>query len=116
MAESLKPLAGHALFLLLVQLALLIAVARLGAEAAKRMGFPAVVGELAAGIMLGPTVLGHYAPGFFTMVFPRDAAQFHLLDVFGNFGMTLLLFLTGLETDVRLLRNLGRAALIGPCR
>ena len=45
-------------------------------------------------------------------VFPRDAAQFHLLDVFGSVGMALLLLLTGLETDVRLLRNLGRAALI----
>ncbi|MEA2698216.1 MAG: hypothetical protein QOI66_2487 [Myxococcales bacterium] len=112
MIETLKPLSGHAVFLLLLQLALLIAVARLGAEVAKRLGLPAVVGELAAGIMLGPTVFGHFAPGFFMMVFPHDAAQFHLLDVFGNFGMALLLFLTGLETDVRLLKNLGRAALI----
>jgi Kef-type K+ transport system membrane component KefB/nucleotide-binding universal stress UspA family protein len=99
-------------FLLLVQLALLIAVARLGAEVAKRFGLPAVVGELAAGITLGPTVLGHYAPGMFGAIFPPNAEQFHLLDVFGNFGMVLLLLLTGLETDIRLLRNLGKAALI----
>src|SRR5581483_6987465 len=112
MLEPLRPLGGHAVFLLLVQLALLIAVARLGAEFAKRVGLPAVVGELAAGITLGPTVLGHYAPGLFAQLFPRSAEQFHLLDVFGNFGMVLLLLLTGLETDVRLLRNLGRAALI----
>jgi Kef-type K+ transport system membrane component KefB/nucleotide-binding universal stress UspA family protein len=112
MFEPLRPLAGHAVFLLFIQLALLIAVARLGAELAKRIGLPAVVGELAAGIALGPTVFGHYAPDAFVAVFPRDAAQFHLLDVFGNFGMALLLLLTGLETDVRLLRNLGRAALI----
>src|SRR5882757_8202929 len=112
MLEPLRPLAGHAVFLLLVQLALLIAVARLGAEAARRLGLPAVVGELSAGILLGPTVFGHYAPNSFAAVFPHDAAQFHLLDVFGSFGMALLLFLTGLETDVRLLRNLGRAALI----
>ncbi len=57
-----RSLDGHAVFLLLVQLALLIAVARVGAELAKRLGLPAVVGELAAGIALGPTVLGHYAP------------------------------------------------------
>jgi Kef-type K+ transport system membrane component KefB/nucleotide-binding universal stress UspA family protein len=112
MVDVLKPLSGHAVFLLFLQLALLIAVARLGAETARRLGFPAVVGELSAGIMLGPTVFGHYAPGLFGAVFPHDAAQFHLLDGFGTFGMTLLLFLTGLETDVRLLRNLGRAALI----
>ena len=112
MFEPLRPLGGHAVFLLLVQLALLIGVARLGAELAKRIGLPAVVGELAAGIALGPTVFGHYSPATFIRIFPHDAAQFHLLDVFGNFGMALLMLLTGLETDVRLLRNLGRAALI----
>lgn len=112
MFEPLRPLAGHSVFLLLVQLALLIAVARVAAEIAKRFGLPAVVGELAAGIMLGPTVFGHYWPETFGRLFPRDAHQFHLLDVFGNFGMVLLLLLTGLETDVRLLRNIGRAALI----
>jgi Kef-type K+ transport system membrane component KefB/nucleotide-binding universal stress UspA family protein len=112
MLEVLKPLGGHSVFLLLIQLGLLIAVARLGAELAKRVGLPAVVGELSAGIALGPTVFGHYAPEAFSWVFPHDAAQFHLLDAFGNFGMALLLLLTGLETDVRLLRNLGRAALI----
>ncbi len=112
MLEPLRPLAGHAVFLLLVQLSLLIAVARVGAELAKRIGLPAVVGELAAGIALGPTGLGHYAPELFQNLFPRDAAQFHLLDAFGSFGMSLLMLLTGLETDVRLLRNLGRAALI----
>jgi Kef-type K+ transport system membrane component KefB/nucleotide-binding universal stress UspA family protein len=112
MIEPLRPLAGHAVFLMFVQLALLIAVARLGAELAKRIGLPAVVGELAAGISLGPTILGHYAPGAFNLIFPHDAEQFHLLDVVSNLGMALLLLLTGLETDVRLLRNLGRAAMI----
>jgi Kef-type K+ transport system membrane component KefB/nucleotide-binding universal stress UspA family protein len=112
MLEPLRPLAGHAVFLLLIQLALLVAVARVGAELAKRVGLPAVVGELSAGIALGPTVFGHYAPGAFAAIFPREVAQFHLLDAFGSFGMVLLLMLTGLETDLRLLRNLGRAAII----
>src|SRR6185369_14217353 len=112
MVETIKPLGGHSVLLLLVQLALLIAVARLGAELAKRVGLPAVVGELAGGIALGPTVLGHYFPGAFAAIFPPNAEQFHLLDAFGSVGMTLLLLLTGLETDLRLLRNLGRAAFI----
>jgi Kef-type K+ transport system membrane component KefB/nucleotide-binding universal stress UspA family protein len=112
MLEPLRPLGGHVVFLLLIQLALLIVVARLGAELAKRLGLPAVVGEMGGGILLGPTGLGHYAPGIFAAVFPHNAEQFHLLDVFGNFGMVLLMLLTGLETDVRLLRNLGRAAMI----
>jgi Kef-type K+ transport system membrane component KefB/nucleotide-binding universal stress UspA family protein len=99
-------------FLLLVELALLVGVARIGAEIAKRVGLPAVVGELTAGIALGPTLFGHYAPTAFAAIFPPSAEQFHLLDAFGSVGMTLLLLLTGLETDLRLLRNLGRAAFI----
>jgi Kef-type K+ transport system membrane component KefB/nucleotide-binding universal stress UspA family protein len=108
----LKPLDGHSVFLLLVQLALLLFTARLGAEACKRMGLPTVVGELAAGLLLGPTGLGHFAPGIFTAIFPQEARQFHLLEVVGTLGMVLLLLLTGYETDIRLLRKLGRAALI----
>ena len=105
-------LPGHSVFLLLIQLALLVGMARVGAELAKRIGLPAVVGEMAGGIALGPTLLGHYFPGAFATIFPPNAEQFHLLDAFGSVGMTLLLLLTGLETDLRLLRNLGRAALI----
>jgi Kef-type K+ transport system membrane component KefB/nucleotide-binding universal stress UspA family protein len=112
MEQALRPLGGHAVFLLLVQMAVLLTVARFGAEAAKRVGLPAVVGELAAGILLGPTVFGHYAPGAFAAMFPHETAQFNLLEVVGTLGLVLLLLLTGLETDLRLLKNLGRAALI----
>src|SRR5258708_38594427 len=112
MLEPIKPLAGHAVFLLLVQLSLLVAVARIGAELAKRGGLPAVVGELAAGIALGPTGFGHWFPNGFAYVFPPVSESFHLLDAFGTLGMTMLLLLTGLETDLRLLRNPGTAALI----
>lgn len=112
MHEVLKPLGGQAVFLLLTQLALLLVVARLGAELVRRLGLPTVVGELGAGIALGPSLFGRLAPDLFERVFPHRAAQFHLLDVVGSLGMVLLLLLTGLETDVRLLRNLGRAALI----
>ena len=73
---------------------------------------PAVVGEMTGGIALGPSLFGHYSPGAFAAIFPPNAEQFHLLDAFGSVGMSLLLLLTGLETDLRLLRNLGRAALI----
>ena len=66
----------------------------------------------AGGIALGPTGLGHWAPHAFFAIFPNNPEQYHLLDGFGSVGMTVLLLLTGLETDLRLLRNLGRAALI----
>jgi K+:H+ antiporter len=98
--------------LLFLQMALLLLAARLGSEATKRMGLPAVVGELAAGVLLGPTLFGHYWPDAFHTIFPAQPETFALLDVVGTLGMVLLLLLTGLETDLRLLKNLGRSALI----
>src|SRR3954462_10313436 len=87
-------------------------MARLGAEIAKRVGLPAVVGEMTGGIVLGPSLFGHYAPVAFALGFPSSAEQLHLLDAFGIVGISLLLLITGLDADLRLLRNLGRAALI----
>jgi Kef-type K+ transport system membrane component KefB/nucleotide-binding universal stress UspA family protein len=103
---------NHGVFLLLIELALLIGVTRIGAEIFKRLGLPAVVGELGAGILLGPSVFGRFSPGLFAAIFPAGTQQFQLLDVIGTLGMTFLLLLTGLETDVKLVRNLGRAALM----
>src|SRR5215470_13421603 len=110
MEQVLKPLGGHEVLLVLLQLAAILLVARIGSELVKRMGLPAVVGELAAGLILGPTVLGHFFPGAFARLFPPSAEQFHLLEIISWLGMVLLLMLTGIETDVRLLKNLGRTA------
>jgi Kef-type K+ transport system membrane component KefB/nucleotide-binding universal stress UspA family protein len=96
--------------LVLVQLAAILVVARVGSEIMKRLGQPAVVGELAAGILVGPTVLGHFFPGVFAHLFPPEAEQYHLLEIISWLGMVMLLMLTGIETDVRLLKNLGRSA------
>src|SRR6185295_3453234 len=84
---------------------------RLLAEATKRLGQPAVIGELLAGIVLGPSLFGWLWPAGFAAIFPAEALQVHLLEVVAWIGMVLLLLLTGLETDVRLLRHLGRSAL-----
>jgi Kef-type K+ transport system membrane component KefB/nucleotide-binding universal stress UspA family protein len=110
MEEILRPISGHAILVLLLQLAGLLVLARVLAEGMRRLGQPAVIGELLAGILLGPTMLGHFAPGLFMMAFPQETAQFHLLEVISWLGMVLLLLLTGLETDIRAMRNLGRAA------
>ncbi len=108
---TLPPLSGHAIFVLLIQLVALLFLARVLAEAMRRLGQPAVIGELLAGILLGPTVLGHFAPDVFLSIFPPDAAQFHLLETISWLGLILLLLLTGLETDLRVMRTLGPAAL-----
>jgi Kef-type K+ transport system membrane component KefB/nucleotide-binding universal stress UspA family protein len=108
---TLPPLSGHAILVLLIQLVALLFLARVLAEAMRRLGQPAVIGELLAGILLGPTVLGHFAPDVFLSIFPPDAAQFHLLETISWLGLILLLLLTGLETDLRVMRTLGPAAL-----
>jgi len=105
----LQPIPGHSILTLLLQLAMLLTLARVLAELMRRVGQPAVIGELLAGILLGPTVLGHFSPELFLRLFPADMAQYHLLEVISWLGMILLLLLTGLETDLRIVRTVGRA-------
>src|SRR5689334_10004854 len=108
---TLPPISGHAILLLLLQLAGVLALARVFSEIMRRLRQPAVIGELLAGIVLGPTILGHYLPELSTAFFPPTTRQFHLLEAISWIGMVLLLLLTGLETDIRVMRSLGRAAL-----
>lgn len=110
MPETLSPVPSHAILVLLLQLAGLLLLARALAEAMRRIGQPAVIGELLAGVLLGPSVLGHFAPALFAWAFPSDPEQFHLLEIVAWLGMVLLLLLTGLETDIRAMTSLGRAA------
>src|SRR5689334_16076057 len=107
---TLAPISGHAIRVLLLQLAGLLLLARGLSEVMRRLRQPAVIGELLAGIILGPTVVGHFLPQLEAAVFPPTTRQFHLLEVVSWLGMVLLLLLTGLETDVRTMRSLGRAA------
>ncbi|MCC6766403.1 MAG: cation:proton antiporter [Deltaproteobacteria bacterium] len=100
----------HTLLTFLLQLALLLTAARVLGEVFRRLGQPPVIGELIAGFLLGPSVLGLAAPTLQLALFPRDPLQFQLLEVIAWLGMIWLLLMTGLETDIDVLRNLGRAA------
>jgi Kef-type K+ transport system membrane component KefB/nucleotide-binding universal stress UspA family protein len=105
-----KPLGEHELYLLLLQFVLLLVVARALGVAATRMGLPSVVGELLAGFILGPSLLGNIAPGAFGAIFPQRPEQVHLLEVVSWLGVIMLLILTGLETDVGLIARKGKGA------
>jgi Kef-type K+ transport system membrane component KefB/nucleotide-binding universal stress UspA family protein len=90
---------------------LLIFVGRLLGEAFQRMGQPAVTGQLVAGILLGPTVFGALWPDAQHWLFPPGAKeQKAMLDAVSQVGILMLLLLTGMETDLRLVRRAGRAA------
>ena len=106
-----KPIGEHELFLCFVEFTLLLVVARSLGELAVRLRLPSVVGELLAGLVLGPSVFGAITPGLFHSVFPRQPEQFHLLEVLSWLGVLMLLILTGLETDVQLIARKGRGAL-----
>ncbi|MHB8382298.1 MAG: cation:proton antiporter domain-containing protein [Candidatus Binataceae bacterium] len=93
----------------LLQIGLLLAVSRILADLMKRIGQAAVIGELLAGILLGPSLLGKVAPGLYTLIFPQNLVAMHLLEGIAWLGAVTLLLFIGLETDLGLLRGKGRA-------
>ncbi len=110
--QIIEPLGHHELFLVIAQLTVLLFVARTLGEAFRSIGQPAVVGELLAGVLLGPSVLGLIAPGIYEALFVVPADQFHLLEVISWLGLIMLLIVTGLETDIDLILNKGRTAIV----
>ncbi len=106
----LTPVGEHELLIFWVQLIVLLGTARLLGLVAQRLGQPRVVGELGAGVLLGPSVFGRFFPDLAAWVFPGGAVQSALILAIAWLGITLLLVVTGFETDLGLLRRLGRPA------
>ena len=100
---------NHDLLVLWTQLAALLLAARLLGAVANRLGQPAVVGELAAGLLLGPSVFGNVWPTGFAWVFPRPGGS-SSLQALVSISLAALLVAIGAETDLPLIRRLGRAA------
>ena len=102
--------AGPSEFLLVGQIVLLIAVGRGLGEIMQRFGQPSVIGELLAGILLGPSLFGWLWPDAQQAIFPKTPEQKAMIDGIAQFGILLLLLLTGMETDLKLVRRIGKAA------
>jgi Kef-type K+ transport system membrane component KefB len=103
----------HQLFLFLAEVTVLFLAARIGGEIAARIGIPLHVGELAVGMLLGPSFLGWIWPEAFEALFPPDQLQRSLLDVFSWTGVIFLVLLAGLETRLGILRRVSSAAVGG---
>ena len=96
---------------LMIQLSAMLALGRLMAEVARKFKQPAVVGEIIAGVILGPTVLGMIAPGWFDVLFPKIGNSTLALDGFTRVAVVLLLFIAGLEVDLHIVFQQGKQAL-----
>ncbi len=105
-------LSGPDLLRLLLQFALLLALARGLGEIARRLSQPQVIGELLAGVVLGPSLLGGIFPGVFRALFPATGPEPLLLQLIAQIGVILLLLLSGLEVDVDLVRRRARPAVL----
>ncbi|HZA02292.1 MAG TPA: cation:proton antiporter, partial [Hyphomicrobiaceae bacterium] len=108
-AEGGKGAPSEVIFL--AQLITLMVVGRLLGELMNRIGQPSVMGMLLGGIVLGPSVFGVLWPDLQHGIFPSAPEQKAMLDGVSQFGILLLLLLTGMETDLKLVRTVGKAAL-----
>jgi Kef-type K+ transport system membrane component KefB/mannitol/fructose-specific phosphotransferase system IIA component (Ntr-type) len=95
----------------LVSLAALLGSARLLGEGARRLGLPAVAGEIVSGILIGRTVLGRIAPAAYAWTFPEGTPKI-LLSGYTTVAVMLLLVVAGLEIDLSVVRKSGRIVLV----
>lgn len=110
MVQPFSAASHHDILVLLVQITVLLLVARLMGELAQRLGQPTVVGEILAGIVLGPSLLSGIFPALGEWIIPQTAVQGYLLETISLLGVMFLLLVTGLEMDIPLIRSQARSA------
>src|SRR5690625_321473 len=110
MTEVFSAASHHDILALIIQIAVLLLAARGLGEIAQRLGQPSVVGEILAGILLGPSLLSSMIPAVGSWIVPQTAVQGYLLEVVSLIGVIFLLLITGLETDLALIRRQARIA------
>jgi len=96
----------------LLEFTLLLAMARVLGEIARRLKQPQVIGELLTGVVIGPSMLGALFPTMYQSIFPAQGAQGLLLQLISQIGVIFLLLLSGLETQVNIMRRYTKPALV----
>lgn len=102
---------SHILLFLVQILTLLVSAKVLGALCQQR-GVPPLAGEILAGVLLGPTILGRLAPAFQERLFPNEVVQVTMLDTVSWFGVLFLLLATGFEVSISTVWKQGKASAI----
>lgn len=95
-----------------LQMTTMLACAVFFGQLMRKLGQPAVLGEMIGGIFLGPTLLGWLAPQFYTWLFQSSASVSAIRDASIKLGMLFFLFIAGLEINLSDLRRLGRRAVL----
>jgi Kef-type K+ transport system membrane component KefB len=96
----------------LVAFIVLLLTARVLGEGARRLGQPSVIGEILAGVILGPSLLGWLIPSVNAQFFPPDDQSALLLQLVAQLGVILLLLLSGMETNLTIIRREARPAAV----
>jgi Kef-type K+ transport system membrane component KefB len=98
------------LFILVLQISVILGVCRLVGSLFRKFGQPRVVGEMFAGILLGPSLLGWLAPGASAYLFPPASLGF--LNALSQIGVVVFMFLVGLGINPKELKSHGHAAVL----
>jgi len=98
------------LLTLIIQIVVIIIASRAIGLVFRKIHQPQVVGEMVAGIILGPSVLGLFAPHAFAFIFPPNSLKY--LNTLSQLGLLLFMFIVGLELDPKLLKGRGHAAVL----
>jgi Kef-type K+ transport system membrane component KefB/nucleotide-binding universal stress UspA family protein len=96
----------------IAEIVVLLVTGRLLGELAQRFGQPPIMGQLLAGIVLGPSLFGALFPHVRLMLFPASIEQKSMLQAVSQLGILMLLLLTGMETDLALVRKVRTPALL----
>ncbi len=108
--ESLTQNLSHPLAILLLQIITIIITARLFGWLFRKIGQPSVIGEIIAGIFLGPSVVGMYFPEYSGLLFPP--ASLGNLQFLSQIGLILFMFVIGMELDLKVLKNKANDAVV----
>ncbi len=109
MQEALKSF-GHPLAVFIFQVLTILIAVRLCGALFQKIGQPPVIGEMAAGIILGPSVAGALMPSFSAFVFPKESLSH--LQLISQVGLILFMFVVGMELDLGLIKKKAGAAVI----
>lgn len=101
---------SEVLHFLLILLCILVPARVLG-EVCRRYKLPAIIGEIFAGIIIGPTLLGTVFPHLFTNIFTSEPKAYSAFDGIANIGIILLMFIAGFEVDLKQIRQNGKQAI-----